>query len=68
MTRKDVEIIANTMRKGTYTIIYNKHEARVMHDWLCCQLADALWNSNPRFDRTKFLKACGLGQETIETL
>ena len=30
-------------------------------------LADALGSTNPRFDKTRFLKACGYGAEKVPT-
>lgn len=60
MTKKDFELIAQAIAemKDKYTGA----------DWsingamypFARQMADALENSNPRFDSEKFLKACGV--------
>ena len=65
MTRKDYQLIANALFRARVDII--RKEPDESHkdltdgvgyaaDWL----ADALASDNPRFDRAKFLRACGL--------
>ena len=48
MTRKDFELIAAVIRQGTAW----------ERSGLAIRFADALEESNPRFDRDAFLKAC----------
>lgn len=56
MTKKDYELIAKAIRPT--------HNGYFELDANACQLvyvlADALQSDNPRFDRTKFLEACGV--------
>lgn len=55
MTKKDYELIAEHIKeapKGVFNEFYR--EAFV------CGLADKLKNDNPKFDRDKFLTACGI--------
>lgn len=58
MTKKDFELIAAAIRRGAFdkmgpvrTAIHNDYAARV---------ADALATTNPKFDRARFLAACGV--------
>ena len=56
MRKKDYELIANTLR-------YTRPVGDVLVDhwqYTCLSFADELQSDNPRFDRNKFLKACGV--------
>lgn len=62
MTRKDCVAIAAALSKLTLYVtdergasVIKTHHARV-----CNALADHMANDNPRFDRDRFLKACGV--------
>lgn len=62
MTRKDYELIAAELRVASeeaYQEIRNFHEARDAVRHVALRLADALTTTNPRFDRQRFLTACG---------
>lgn len=68
MTRKDYELIARTFRGAAISaesIADNYQRAAVITSLglTACKLADELKHDNPRFDRSRFLKACGVGQE-----
>jgi hypothetical protein len=52
MTRKDYELIARVIR---YAEIDERAGDRIARDF-----AYALAKDNPRFDRARFLKACGV--------
>lgn len=64
MTRKDYELIAAAMRKvGGHLTSSNEDYAagkRDIHARASAELATALEATNPRFDRERFLKACGV--------
>lgn len=53
MTRKDYELIANTV--GGMTYLSETDRATIAHDF-----ADELAKTNPRFNRATFLRACGV--------
>jgi len=57
MTRKDYELIAEVF--SDHNRRYGRRTAAVA-DELAEDMADALKEDNPRFDRERFLKACGL--------
>ncbi len=73
MTRKDFELIASTLKAEADRLqsrmdIVQSREGRVAVELLIAQhittanaLASALWGTNPRFDRERFLRACGVG-------
>jgi hypothetical protein len=66
MTKKDFEAIARAMYRSTQD--FNDYASRVtsnkqFHTYLCYSLSDALAESNPRFDRYRFLRACGVEGE-----
>jgi len=50
MTRRDFELIADTIRELPTT----------MRLRVALQFADNLRGTNPRFDRVRFLRACGV--------
>lgn len=58
MTRKDYQLIAKVFNDFSKVIDLNETVGAEIA--LC--LADDFANDNPRFDRTKFLTACGLEQ------
>ena len=53
MTKKDYELIASTLRAQEYI-------AGLTYETLVKNLATALADTNPRFDRARFLTACGV--------
>jgi len=53
MTRKDFVAIADVIKNVPFT----DKQDRVI---LSCRLVDMLSADNPRFDRTRFLEACGV--------
>ena len=55
MTKKDFELIARTLADWPRTD--DEHES---WEHGCRHFADALATTNPRFDRAKFLQACGV--------
>ena len=55
MTRKDFELIAGVI-KGQR----KPHNDTETIEELAREMADALAGTNDRFDRAKFLKACGV--------
>lgn len=60
MTRKDYVLIAAALRTSL-----DISESQTPAQWLqfkqdCRCVAEALLKDNPRFDRERFLKACGL--------
>lgn len=58
MTKKDYELIASVLRQAKYV---NKTSADTkVWERICLLHASALGTTNPRFDRDKFLKACGV--------
>jgi hypothetical protein len=60
MTRKDYELIAATIRNARLQGSYHTDEAESMRELIAAHIAHELANDNPRFDRARFLKACGL--------
>lgn len=67
MTRKDYELIAGVIKRETHSHIHYTTEQRhlldrrlaILHD-TASQLARMFAHDNPRFDRDRFLKACGV--------
>jgi hypothetical protein len=63
MTKKDYELIAMSVWRSGFIINGNKikQEAREsMRRLIANDLASSLAHANPRFDRIKFLQACGV--------
>jgi hypothetical protein len=60
MTRKDYELIAYAIKLSERTggVHVQTPEWVQWHDTADC-IADALQGDNPRFDRARFLAACG---------
>ncbi len=53
MTKKDFQLIAEVLANAWWGS--NDQKSHIAHD-----LADALTTTNPRFDRARFLAACGV--------
>ena len=63
MTRKDFIAIANALRESRPTLDRSVKDARgfyAQHLNDCILICDVLSHDNPRFDRARFLKACGV--------
>jgi hypothetical protein len=63
MTRKDYELIASALRSSRLHLPSNdERQAGAKDQWETTveEVADDLERENPRFDRNKFLTACGL--------
>jgi hypothetical protein len=63
MTRKDFELIAGVLsniRKVTLT-----KEGKEDLNYIARDFADALQDAHPRFDKFRFLVACGVWKEEI---
>lgn len=62
MTKKDFELIAAAMLQADNYIgtDFAADRERAMHTRCCIELADALATTNPKFDRARFLAACGV--------
>ena len=59
MTRKDYELIASVLRANGEKD-WRGENARETWEEICEELADSLAIDNPRFDRERFLAACGI--------
>jgi hypothetical protein len=59
MTRKDYVLIATALNRARDHGSFN-YEEKSQHEFDCHYVADALSQDNPRFDRARFLKACGV--------
>ena len=63
MTKKDYEAIARAIERTTH---HNAVDSNYNEGWhgaitaIRCRLADVMADDNPRFDRQRFLKACGV--------
>ena len=60
MTRKDFELIAKVLRAARNGDIDRR--AEWVTDAIAEDMADGLATTNPRFNREKFLRACGVEQ------
>lgn len=64
MTKKHFEMLANIMKfaKPPEDRGFNKLVSALLsyHSDICNSLADGCQSENPRFDRQRFLKACGV--------
>jgi hypothetical protein len=60
MTRKDYVIIAESIKASRDNWEGFNSEAQEAIDGLTRKMASALWLDNPRFDRARFLEACGV--------
>lgn len=59
MTRKDYVLLAAALRRARPDS-FSEEPARVQFVTDCMNIATALANTNPRFDRERFLTACGV--------
>lgn len=62
MTKKDYELIAGTLKPMQFTILDGNRWDGEPSDYenVCNDFANALQKHNPKFDRKKFLTACGI--------
>lgn len=63
MTRKDYVLIAAALARSAArkdSLPDDLHEAAAQHRRDCEELADALARENGRFDRARFMRACGI--------
>jgi hypothetical protein len=63
MTRKDYVAIAQAISDGALINCMSRTELAMntaTRYKIAEQIADVLWRDNPRFDRARFLKACGV--------
>ena len=65
MTKKDYELIARVVadfenRLGNWFNSQERQQRQEIHAELAHGMANSLEQSNPRFDRAKFLQACGV--------
>jgi len=62
MTKKDFELIASALLRADEYIgtDFAADRERDIYNRCCRELADALATTNPKFDRAKFLAACGV--------
>lgn len=63
MTRKDYILITAALRDTRSASLAQPTPQRKIVDLVCENIADALASNNPRFDRDRFLLACGVGLE-----
>ena len=59
MTKKDYEMIANELRAQN-ELVGNIYASRERYERACTLWAATLATTNPRFDRGRFLAACGV--------
>lgn len=61
MTRKDSELIANAIREaGEDTYVGESTGYEFGRAVTANRIADSLTATNPQFDRSRFLRACGV--------
>ncbi len=65
MTRKDYKLIAEILRDNKPVIEVDGISVWNYWDDLVFEIAFALAEKNPRFDRKKFYKACGKGDFNV---
>jgi len=59
MTKKDYEKIAKVIHGQKVRYMFDAQSQAVVYD-LAEAIANSLAQDNPRFDRERFLKACGV--------
>lgn len=59
MTKKDYELIAGTINDYIFVNEADRSNALAIAE----MLADSLYSDNPKFDRQRFLTACGIQTE-----
>lgn len=64
MTRKDYVLIAQAIKETIPSRIVTEIDAAFNRGagWTAHNIADALEKDNPRFDRERFLAACGVAK------
>lgn len=68
-TRRHYETIARDLHTTTGFAIYQHNpDVKSFHALLCNDLAVNFAAGNAQFDRVRFLRACGLSDETIDAL
>jgi hypothetical protein len=60
MTKKDYELIAKVLDSSAQSHATNPFTGECMYVGLVEDFAKALQDTNPRFNRAKFLTACGV--------
>jgi len=62
MTKKDYEAIARALARqiDAFPSAIENHAAHCARAQTCSNIADHCAADNPRFDRARFLKACGV--------
>lgn len=65
MTKKDFKLIADALRRAKPALTpdtEDKWEAAqyAQYEWTVMMAANALNSTNPRFNRARFIEACGL--------
>ena len=61
MTRKDYELIAKALKRANENWEgFNEENPQVVITAISAYLAKELAQDNPRFDRSRFLTACGV--------
>jgi hypothetical protein len=67
MTKRDFELIAGTITRLRTTVRTNYNSVRsILIDELAEEFANSLTSTNPRFNRQRFLDACGLDSDLVE--
>jgi hypothetical protein len=61
MTKKDYELIAKTLRNYNYLVPATTPAPEVI-EGICKDLATRLGDDNKKFNRDRFLAACGVTQ------
>ena len=59
LTQKDFKAVVEIINRCSGLDVYWKYQTIYTRD-LVCSLADYFATQNPRFDRDRFMKACGL--------
>ena len=67
MTRKDYVLIAQILKQNSKDFIAGEDGFAVIQI-IAKQLADALETDNPRFDRDRFLVACGVTSDLSQRM
>ncbi len=60
MTRKDYILIAAAIKAAATEYPDERPDAKQQQEDVAFSIAEALASDNPRFDRERFLKACGV--------
>lgn len=63
MTRKDYVLIASALLEAR-----NITKEQGVIDWISDAIANRIEDENPRFDREKFLRACGINPVFTERM